>query len=867
MANQNIGIRIPPRGSASEEVRKTFQQIVRRLGSSSTVTFGSVTLADLTATRLVQSDASKVLISVSDLTSWIAGTTNRITVTDDGDGTVTLSTPQDTHTGASPQFAGGTFTNAAVLGSDSVVFQPNADSTTFLQVLDADGGTPVLNVDTTNERVGIGTAATQKDLHVESVVPTIRLSDSNAATDQAVATLIELYRGNNTNRVGFWGMASSSNDVMQLATDYAAGEIVFSTGSNVAALSIDASQNVGISGALTAVSYGGIVEANLLDKTAAETISGAWEFTAASTTLSSTQPILDFNETDGPVDEKFWRCTAAIGDLYLQTKTDALGTGANVLRITRTGTTVDLIRAVATSVDVVGALTATSHGGIVEANLVDKSAVETIGGAWTFSNALTISRSDASADIVLKRVDAFVDFNQDVGTIQFQGGEDGSEEVVALIQAVPFDNWTNTSSPTSLAFHTTPVGATNATERVRINRDGNVSIGTVSSISPLAVEAGLTTTGAVFTLGTKEPTVAANDVLGRINFYAPLETGADAISVAASIVARAEGAFDATTNITSLLFQTGASEVATTKMTITSAGRVGVGLTPTANMAGLSIEAGVLTLKETVTPTVDFGYGKILTKSDNQFYFQNGAGVETQVTLGIIGTNVQAYDAGLSNLAGVAMAADKMYYTSADNVHVAADLPSFGRTLIANTTAALARSDLALDTADSPIFTGMTAGTAVAATNVIMSMNGVVNKATRIIFKQSGSDKWMMGNGPASEDNKFAIFNAVTGEHTMIVDPVTDDIALAVVGGKIGIGFTGTPSAKVHIDQSSAGGAIPVLTLDQGDVSEEMIEFLCTIGTGNAIEAVAAKVLTTTHFIKITIQGGLTRYIPCGTIA
>ncbi|MCK5608889.1 hypothetical protein KAR91_43855 [Candidatus Pacearchaeota archaeon] len=53
--------------------------------------------------------------------------------------------------------AGLTITNACVFGSNSVVFQPNTDSTTFFQVLDADGGTPILNVDTTNERVGIGT--------------------------------------------------------------------------------------------------------------------------------------------------------------------------------------------------------------------------------------------------------------------------------------------------------------------------------------------------------------------------------------------------------------------------------------------------------------------------------------------------------------------------------------------------------------------------------------------------------------------------------------------------------------------------------------------------------------------------------------
>jgi len=84
--------------------------------------------------------------------------------------------------------------------------------------------------------------------------------------------------------------------------------------------------------------------------------------------------------------------------------------------------------------------------------------------------------------------------------------------------------------------------------------------------------------------------------------------------------------------------------------------------------------------------------------------------------------------------------------------------------------------------------------------------------------------------------------------------------------GDVGIGTT-SPAGQLDVDQSSASGAIPVLRLDQADVSEEMIEFETTIGTGNAIEAVGAKTLTTTHFIKVTLPGGLTRYIPAGTIA
>jgi len=64
-----------------------------------------------------------------------------------------------------------------------------------------------------------------------------------------------------------------------------------------------------------------------------------------------------------------------------------------------------------------------------------------------------------------------------------------------------------------------------------------------------------------------------------------------------------------------------------------SSGNIGIGLTPTANMAGLSIEDGLLTLKETTAPTADANYGKIYTKTDNMLYFQDGAGAEHSVNI------------------------------------------------------------------------------------------------------------------------------------------------------------------------------------------------------------------------------------------
>ncbi len=84
--------------------------------------------------------------------------------------------------------------------------------------------------------------------------------------------------------------------------------------------------------------------------------------------------------------------------------------------------------------------------------------------------------------------------------------------------------------------------------------------------------------------------------------------------------------------------------------------------------------------------------------------------------------------------------------------------------------------------------------------------------------------------------------------------------------GDTGIGIN-APLGKIHVDQSSTTSAIPVAYFDQADISEEMFEFATTIGVGNAIEAVGAKTLTVTHFIKVTIPGGLTRYFPVGTIA
>jgi hypothetical protein len=90
----------------------------------------------------------------------------------------------------------------------------------------------------------------------------------------------------------------------------------------------------------------------------------------------------------------------------------------------------------------------------------------------------------------------------------------------------------------------------------------------------------------------------------------------------------------------------------------------------------------------------------------------------------------------------------------------------------------------------------------------------------------------------------------------------------AIGGQNVSAGYVQIGGATTtRIRQSSTTAAVPVLEINQADVSEEMIKFTCTIGTGNGIEAVGSKSLTVTHFIKVELTGGLTRYIEAGTIA
>lgn len=153
--------------------------------------------------------------TTGDYVATIAGTTNQVTVS--GTGTegraVTLSTPQDIHTGANPTFAGATLGNVKV----GITADGEIDTTTGNLTLDSAGGTTTVddNLVVTGDLTVQGTTTTidTQTLNVEDNIITLNYGVTGTPT---LNSGIEVERGDLANVQLRW---NETNDVWEATTN------------------------------------------------------------------------------------------------------------------------------------------------------------------------------------------------------------------------------------------------------------------------------------------------------------------------------------------------------------------------------------------------------------------------------------------------------------------------------------------------------------------------------------------------------------------------------------------------------------------------------------------------------------------------
>jgi len=192
-----------------------------------------------------------------------------------------------------------------------------------------------------------------------------------------------------------------------------------------------------------------------------------------------------------------------------------------------------------------------------------------LAGGSTFSGDITAKTSDG-AILNLQTSDTTVTDGSVLGRTDFTAPDEASGTdailLAASIAAISEGTFAADNNATKLSFQTGASAA--ASEKMSISSVGNVTMKETETGDD---------TPMTLLLQTGETDIAANDVLGKIEFQAPDEAaGTDAILVAAAIEAVSEGDFSSSNNATKLSFKTGASAAAAEVMSLSSAGNLTV---------------------------------------------------------------------------------------------------------------------------------------------------------------------------------------------------------------------------------------------------------------------------------------------------
>jgi len=240
-------------------------------------------------------------------------------------------------------------------------------------------------------------------------------------------------------------------------------------------------------------------------------------------------------------------------------------------------------------------------------------------GSDEFTTDVNI-KTDDGALLTLQTGDTTVTDGDVLGALQFNApsetdgdGDTDSDSisVAAAIVAEADDTFDDDSAATDLVFKlgTTVAGDDTAIEKMRLTHEGDLEVKAAD--------------GAILKLQTTSTDVTDGNVLGALEFNAPLEAGGtDAITTAASIVAEADNTFAADNNQTDMVFKLGSSEAATEKMRLTHEGDLTVSTSFTIGSATIT-EAELEQLDGITAGTVSASKAVIVDSNKDASGFRN----------------------------------------------------------------------------------------------------------------------------------------------------------------------------------------------------------------------------------------------------